>query len=136
MSIGISNPPVSLEDWWIRRSSRSKQCSVVLKEAVIYILYFVWEARNWYRFKRIAPSLRVSIQKITSHLYLTGLNTYAASSSSLVCFRILKLFNIKILPPDAPRIIELFWQPPLIAWLKCNCDGAFTPNSVSMGCGV
>lgn len=27
-------------------------------------------------------------------------------------------------PGKAPRILEVFWNPPLVYWAKCNTDGA------------
>ncbi|XP_058726377.1 uncharacterized protein LOC131597717 [Vicia villosa] len=133
-SIKISNLSSTLEDWRSRCSSWSKQCAVVLKAAIIYIIYFVWEAKNWVRFKNIHPNLRVTIQEIRSQTHLTGLSTSVASSSSMEYFCILKQFNIKIRPPDASRIIEFFWHPPPIRWVKCNTDGAYLPNSMAAGC--
>ncbi|MCI20530.1 ribonuclease H protein, partial [Trifolium medium] len=55
---------------------------------------------------------------------LAGNSTKKTASGSLTEFAIFKTFSVKILPPKAPNIIEVLWQPPLNLWVKCNIDGA------------
>jgi ribonuclease HI len=35
----------------------------------------------------------------------------------------LKFFKVDVHQKVAHKIIEVFWQPPLCNWLKCNTDG-------------
>ena len=37
---------------------------------------------------------------------------------------ILKMFAVKIHPPNAPKNKEVMWLPPTYPWIKCNTDGA------------
>jgi hypothetical protein len=45
----------------------------------------------------------------------------------------LKFFKVDVHQIVAPKIIELFWQPPLCNWMKCNTDGTAlgSPGQVS-----
>jgi hypothetical protein len=38
-------------------------------------------------------------------------------------FQLLKAFSIKVIPPNVPRIKEVYWYPPKACWVKCNIDG-------------
>lgn len=82
----------------------------MLKAVVIYIFYYVWEVRNWARFENHSSDVRVSIRKICDQIHLTGKFTMLSSSSYMDDFCIFKVFNIKMRPPDAPHIIELFLE--------------------------
>jgi ribonuclease HI len=48
-------------------------------------------------------------------------------------FVILKKFNITLHPPKAPSIKEVFWNPPLLHWTKCNTNGS--ANTTTSACG-
>lgn len=48
-------------------------------------------------------------------------------------FLILKKFNVNIHPPNAPRILEIIWQPPALHWIKCNTDGSTNAITSSSG---
>lgn len=47
----------------------------------------------------------------------------------MVEFMILKNFNVKIHPPKTPKIKDILWHPPIIAWIKCNLDREVTDSS-------
>lgn len=36
-------------------------------------------------------------------------------------------------PPNAPKIIEVIWHPPIKNWIKCNTDGS--SNLYNSSCG-
>jgi ribonuclease HI len=36
---------------------------------------------------------------------------------------------------NAPKIKEVVWQPPILNWVKCNCDGASLGNPGLSACG-
>ena len=48
-------------------------------------------------------------------------------------FSILKGCRVKIKPPRAPIIKEVFWSPPLHSWIKVNIDGAAISGKASVG---
>lgn len=48
-------------------------------------------------------------------------------------FIILKKFNVSVHPPNAPKIIEVIWNPPIFNWIKCNTDGSTTNTSSACG---
>ncbi|MCI00245.1 ribonuclease H protein, partial [Trifolium medium] len=50
-------------------------------------------------------------------------------------FVILKAFNVKIHPPNTPKIKEILWHPPLTSWTKCNSDGAAHGSPGNAACG-
>lgn len=56
----------------------------------------------------------------------------------MIDFTILKYFGINVHPPKVLKILEIFWNPPHLHWVKCNtveaakaclslayCDGFF-----------
>jgi len=48
---------------------------------------------------------------------------------------ILKKFNVTLHPPNAPKIIEVIWSPPIFNWIKCNTDG-YAANTTSVCGGI
>ena len=48
-------------------------------------------------------------------------------------FMMSRKFNVKLHPPRAPHVIEVFWFPPSLNWTKCNTDGSTTGNQSSCG---
>lgn len=48
-------------------------------------------------------------------------------------FAILKKFNVCIHPPNAPKIIEVLWNPPILNWIKCNTNGSTTNTASACG---
>jgi len=37
---------------------------------------------------------------------------------------VLKAFKVNTHHPNAPKITEVIWSPPILNWIKCNTDGA------------
>jgi len=50
--------------------------------------------------------------------------TKAFTGSAIFDFVVLKAFKIDTHHAEAPKILEVFWQPPIHNWFKCNTDGA------------
>lgn len=48
-------------------------------------------------------------------------------------FIVLKKFGVSLHPPNAPKIIEVVWNPPIFNWIKCNTDGLSTNNHSACG---
>jgi hypothetical protein len=104
------------------------QCRVVVSAAIISIFNNIWLCRNFVRFKGIKPNLNSTLSLIISSTSLAGNVTSQASSLSLSDFAIPKYFKVNIHHPKAPNIVEVFWTPPLIGWVKCNTDGSSFGN--------
>ena len=90
----------------------NKQCKVTVNAALVYTINSIWFARNQFRFNNKKIPWQGSISSIVSKVNLVGNCTIATyvSMSNLV---VLKKFNIKLHPPKAPSIKEVFWNPPL-----------------------
>jgi hypothetical protein len=50
-------------------------------------------------------------------------------------FVLLQKFHVKLKFGNAPKIKEVIWQPPILNWVKCNCDGASLGNTGNSACG-
>jgi len=48
-------------------------------------------------------------------------------------FSILKALNCKINPPRSSIVKEVLWNPPILHWVKANCDGADASSATSCG---
>lgn len=107
----------------------------MVKSAIIFLLNSSWGARNMARFNSGTPSLHFTISKIMSQVAMSGNHSLLPSSSSMHDFKIIKDFKVNIHPPRAPLIKEVIWNPPILDCLKCNCDGAFTQDPPTFGCG-
>lgn len=50
-------------------------------------------------------------------------------------FRILKSFRVPIHPPNAPKIKEVIWCPPIFHWIKVNTDRAASKHPLNASAG-
>lgn len=124
----------SMEDiWTLCDRSWSQQCKVVVLAAIINIMSTIWFARKQFRFQGKPFNWRIAINNIIVAVSLTGNNTLKSSNSSVRDLIILKKCNVNIHAPKAPVIKEIIWQPPYQNWLKCNTNGAASPNTSSCG---
>ena len=73
-----------------------------------------------------------SISLIISSVNLTR-NCPNATCVSMSDFILLKKFNITLHPPKAPIIKEVFWNPPMPFWIKCNSNGSANNNTSACG---
>jgi ribonuclease HI len=72
---------------------------------------------------------------IISNTSLSGNNTTKHSSNSIRDFTFLKIFRVSIHHPKVPVLKEVYWQPPVVTWIKCNIDGASNGNPGLSSCG-
>jgi hypothetical protein len=111
----------------------SSQSQIVIKAAIINILYAIWISRNKARFKSIAPNWNSTLSWIVVNVTLAGNHTNSLASSSIRDFSLLKAFNVRLNPPKPTSLKEVIWQPPLPHWIKCNVDGAYSSNASACG---
>ncbi|KAK2406970.1 hypothetical protein QL285_042639 [Trifolium repens] len=100
------------------------QCKLVITAAIINIINIIWFYRNQSRFNNVKPLLNSAKSLIIAYTSISGNNTKATATPSMIDFTILKCFNVKLHPPNAPIIKEVVWSPPIVSWIKCNTDGA------------
>lgn len=80
------------------------------------------------------PPLEIYFKLGPSRSFLHGqYNQKKVSNSSIFDFTIINNFKAFIHPPNAPRIVEVIWQPPLKGWLNCNSDNSFSFSLASCG---
>ncbi|CAJ2670958.1 unnamed protein product [Trifolium pratense] len=126
----------SMEDIWkLCDLNWSPQCKVTLTAAIINLLNTIWLVRNQARYNNAVISWKSAISMIIVDTSLTGNNTSKLSSNAIKDFIFLKMFRITIHHPKVPVIKEIYWQPPLLNWIKCNIDGASCGNPGNASCG-
>ncbi|CAJ2671835.1 unnamed protein product [Trifolium pratense] len=124
----------SMEDIWsLCDRARSPQCRIVIKSAIINVLYAIWIARNNARFKDRRPNWKSSMSWVAANVVLAGNHTKALSSGTISDFSMLKAFMVTIHPTKPMNLKEVIWQPPPPQWIKCNTDGASTPTASACG---
>ncbi|KAI5424642.1 hypothetical protein KIW84_030724 [Lathyrus oleraceus] len=90
---------------------------------------------NSLKHDNLKPSCMNSTIHIMSQTKMVRNNDVNHSSISISYFVLIKAFGVKIPPPRAPNIKEVIWSPPSRGWFKCNCDGAYSPDTNDSGCG-
>jgi ribonuclease HI len=126
----------SMDDIWkLCDLNWSPQSKVTVTAAIINLLNTIWTVRNKARFNNIIITWRSAISMIIFNTSLSGNNTCKLSSNSIRDFSFLKLFRISIHHPRAPFLKEVYWQPLLLNWYKCNIDGASCGNPGNASCG-
>jgi ribonuclease HI len=119
----------SLEDIWkIADLNWSSQCKISVIAVIINLINTIWYVRNQARFNNNKISWNPAISLIISSTALTGNNTKKVASNSIRDFIVLKHFKISIHNPKTSIVKEIFWNPPLPNWIKCNIDGASKGN--------
>ncbi|KAK2357856.1 hypothetical protein QL285_095089 [Trifolium repens] len=91
--------------WHLCHRPWSPQCRIIVKAAIVNLLYAIWFARNNARFNSKTSHLYSAIVWIISNTSMAGNKTNSVSSSSIADFLILKSFNVTINPPK-PSIIK------------------------------
>jgi hypothetical protein len=85
--------------WNLCNRACSSQSQIVIKAAIINILYAIWISRNKARFKSIAPNWNSTLSWIVVNVTLAGNHTNSLASSSIRDFSLLKAFNVRLNPP-------------------------------------
>lgn len=96
-------------------------------------MFAIWHARNNYRFQNRKIHWKSAIYQIIINVSLSARNSILPASSAMKEFTILKVFNVSINPPKMLIVKEVFWCPPIVGWIKGNCDGAFASGKASCG---
>ncbi|PNX74366.1 ribonuclease H [Trifolium pratense] len=77
----------------------------------------------------------ISINLIIANVSLSGNFSKLHVYSSISEFVILKALHVNLKFANAPIIKDVLWQPPILNWIKCNCDGASAGNPGNSSCG-
>jgi ribonuclease HI len=125
----------SEEVWKLVDRNWSPQCKVVIKASLINIFSTIWFVRNQARFNDKLIPWRTAINLVISSVALSGNLSRVSGHCPIQDFSILKHFNIKVHPPNAPTIKEVLWSPPPFSWIKCNTDGSSISNQMQSSCG-
>jgi ribonuclease HI len=126
----------SFEDMWkVADLNWSPQCKITVIAAIVNLINTIWHVRNQVRFNNNRISLNAAVALITASTSLTGNNTKKVASNSIRDFIVLKHFKVCTHNPKTPIVKEIFWNPPLLNWVKCNIDGASKGNPGLSSCG-
>lgn len=123
------------EVWSLCDRGWSPHCKLVMQAAIVNIFYVIWQSRNAVRFNNKSTHWKSAISSIIAGVSLSASNSKLAASSSMTEFTFLKAFNCKINPPKHSNIKEVIWHPPILNWIKCNCDGAALGSPGLSSCG-
>jgi len=82
----------------------------------------------------VKPNLNAVVVMISTSVSLSINLTKAVIDPAIRDFVVLKAFNINTHHPNAPKIMEVFWHPPIINWVKCNTDATSLGNPGSAAC--
>jgi ribonuclease HI len=125
-----------MEDMWkLCDLNWSPQAKVTVTAAITNLLNSIWFVRNQARFHDKIITWRSALAMIISNTSLSGNNTTKHSSNSIRDFTFLKIFRVSIHHPKVPVLKEVYWQPPVVTWIKCNIDGASNGNPGLSSCG-
>ncbi|XP_019430885.1 PREDICTED: uncharacterized protein LOC109338180, partial [Lupinus angustifolius] len=83
-----------------------------------------WFCRNEDQFQDQKKPFNSAISRIKLAIALSGNQTKLNASTSMQDFNILRCLNIAINYSKAPKIVEVWWNPPLHDRIKINSDGA------------
>ncbi|GAU44563.1 hypothetical protein TSUD_367190 [Trifolium subterraneum] len=76
-----------------------------------------------------------AINLIIASVSLSGNTSNLHVYSTMSEFVILKAFKVQMKFSNAPIIKEVIWHPPILNWIKCNCDRASLGNPGNSSCG-
>jgi ribonuclease HI len=103
--------------------------------AIVNCVNFIWFSRNQSRFNDKKIHWKLLINLIIVAVSLLGNNSCLKAKSNISEFVLLQKFKVKMNYGNAPKIKEVIWQPPILNWIKCNCDGASLGNPGLSACG-
>lgn len=106
----------------------SPQAKLTVYAAIVNLINAILFTRNNSRFNSMRPTINSAVALITTNILLSSNLTKAVTGPSISDFVVLKAFKSDIHHPKAPRIIEVFWHPPILNWTKCNTYGASVGN--------
>ncbi|WJX52536.1 hypothetical protein P8452_38639 [Trifolium repens] len=90
---------------------------------------------NQLRFNNKKIHWKSLINCIIASVSMSCNNSNLKAYSNISEFVLLQKFQVKRNFGNAPKIKEVLWQPPILNWIKCNCDGASVGNPGISACG-
>lgn len=78
--------------------------------------------------------MKSTITQIIANVSIAGNLTKLATGSAIRDFTVLKAFKVNTHYPNAPKITEVIWSPPILHWIKCNTDGAALGTTGQAAC--
>ncbi|KEH41667.1 hypothetical protein MTR_1g053515 [Medicago truncatula] len=64
--------------------------------------------------------MKSTITQIIANVSIVGNLTKLATGPTIRDFTVLKAFKVNTHHPNAPRITEVIWSPPILHWIKCT----------------
>ncbi|PNY17981.1 ribonuclease H [Trifolium pratense] len=84
-------------------------------QSIINLIDVIWFCRNKRRFDNKIISWKLASHLVISNTSLAGNHSAWSSFSDMHEFVILKAFSVVIHAPNAPRIKEVLWHPPIVS---------------------
>jgi hypothetical protein len=106
----------------------SKQCGEIVTVDIINIVNTIWDCKNQARFHDKKVKFQNAINRICANISILLVILPSLWLRSMQKFQLLKAFSIKVHPPNAPQIKEVYWYPLKAYWIKCDTDG------IALGC--
>ena len=102
---------------------------------IVAVLWGIWTQRNKFKFEDTRPCFSRLSHGLLCWVKEAGIISKGSMHNSVNDLFILKFFGAPCHPRKAPKIIEVYWFPPLPGWYKCNTDGLSKTNGQA-ACGV
>ncbi|OVA06927.1 Ribonuclease H domain [Macleaya cordata] len=96
----------------------------------------VWLSRNRVYFDGVSPSIRATKIKILERVRCSAIRIKGNMFNSVNDLLILNSLGIGARSVMSRKIIDCYWVPPPLGYLKISCDGAARGNPGAAGAGV
>lgn len=88
-------------------------------------LWFLWHTRNKIRFDGRSFSIVAVCRLISGHILAASRPATGIVHNTSQALRVLNCFGADCRWRRAPNVVEVFWHPPTIGWVKINANGAW-----------
>ena len=99
----------------------------------LQIFSIIWKCRNKIIFEQVNPSLSNALQIFKSSLHIFS-KIVPGTGRSMRELQILKNLTVPAQLCKAPKILSVFWHPPIGSWIKVNTDGLSKGNPGLSAC--